>query len=265
MTRSVLPGGCFQPASRPGFSRTAFGATKLEPTAYARWFETELGRLVWSDERRALLPLLGPLHARSVLEVGAGDGRFAVELVQSAARVVGVDASLAMLQLAARRVRAAGATLPLCAGPVEALPFRSESFERVVEVTVLCFVPDPAAAVAEMARVVRPGGRLVLAELAKWSLWAAKRRIRGVMGDPLWRRAQFWTRRDLQRLLREAGLCPVEWRSAVFYPPSYGVAKLLRPAERALAGRVAVGAAFIAVAGERPSAGAAEAALPRGG
>jgi len=224
----------------------------FEPESYAGWFETELGSLVWQDEREALLSLIGPVAGRTVLDAGVGEARLALDLTRRGARVTGVDASPEMLRFAQRRSRLAGARLPLAAGRLETLPFRNSSFDLVVTITVLCFVPAPGGAVREMARVLRPGGRLVIAELGRWSLWAARRRVSGFLGNARWKQARFWSHADLGRLLRESGLRVKSRRSAVFYPPHPAAARLLRPLERALSRREAgLGAAFLAVAAEK--------------
>ncbi|WP_137128515.1 hypothetical protein [Roseomonas sp. HF4] len=57
-----------------------------------------------------------------------------------------------------------------------------------------------------MARVLRPGGRLVIGELGRWSLWAARDRIRGWLGSRLWRRSAFHSAADLRRAAEGAGL-----------------------------------------------------------
>jgi SAM-dependent methyltransferase len=75
--------------------------------------------------------------------------------------------------------------IQLTEGQIERLPFDKEIFGRVLAVTVLCFVCDTERAIAEMTRVLRPGGRLV--KLGYWSLWGAYRRIRGWFGNPIWR------------------------------------------------------------------------------
>ncbi|MHB1224689.1 MAG: class I SAM-dependent methyltransferase [Gemmatimonadaceae bacterium] len=223
----------------------------FEPERYASWFDTELGRLVWEDERAALLPLLGPVGGKAVLDGGIGDARLAVELVGAGARVTGVDAALPMLRLARRRSEHAAVALPLAAGDLEALPFRTESFDLVVAVTVLCVAAAPERAIRELARVLVPGGRLVIAELGRWSLWAAQRRLRGFLGHAQWRRTRFWTPASLERLVRVAGLEPVNRAAAVFYPPSAMAGRLLRPLESRLARRTTLGAAFVVVAAEK--------------
>ncbi len=138
--------------------------------SYASWFETPLGRRVWADERRELRRLLRPAAKRRGLDAGAGDGRLAVELAAQGARVTALDLSASMLGLARQRARRADAPLETVQGDIETLPFPPATFHQVVVVTVLCFVPDARKALMELARVLKPGGSLVVGELGRWSL-----------------------------------------------------------------------------------------------
>ena len=106
----------------------------------------------------------------------------AVALAQRGAAVTGVDANSRMLAGRARAL-ASGVTVDLLQGDMRTLPFADGSFDVVLATTVLCFVDDTPRAVEEMVRVLRPGGRLVIGELGRWSLWAAKRRVSGWLGS----------------------------------------------------------------------------------
>jgi arsenite methyltransferase len=100
-----------------------------------------------------------------VLEIGFGGGDL-IEWILAAteAEVVGVDVSEAMLKRARRRFRRAlgEGRLKLLAGSAGSLPLVDASFDKACSVNSLYFWPDPGAAIAEFARVLRPGGRLVL-------------------------------------------------------------------------------------------------------
>jgi hypothetical protein len=67
-------------------------------------------------------------------------------------------------------------------------------------------------------RVLRPGGRLIVAEFGRYSTWAISRRIRGLLGNPVWRRARFYSH-ELQGLSKLGGFEQSVVRRAVFYPP----------------------------------------------
>jgi demethylmenaquinone methyltransferase/2-methoxy-6-polyprenyl-1,4-benzoquinol methylase len=112
--------------------------------------------------RRATREALGLGPGQRVLDVGAGTGVSTVELATSGAYAVGLDLSIGMLQ-AGRRVRP---DVPLLAGDALRLPFADESFDAVTISFALRNVVDSAAALRELARVTRPGGRLVVCEFS---------------------------------------------------------------------------------------------------
>lgn len=111
----------------------------------------------------------------AVLEVGSGPGRLAVRLARSAPGldVTGLDLSPEMVELANRRAAEAG--LPgervrFEVGDVGALPHADGSFDAVVSTLSLHHWPDPALGLAEIHRVLRPGGEARIYDLAHW-LW----------------------------------------------------------------------------------------------
>jgi demethylmenaquinone methyltransferase / 2-methoxy-6-polyprenyl-1,4-benzoquinol methylase len=113
----------------------------------------------WRRATRAALQLkLG----QRVLDVGAGTGVSTLELGRSGAFAVGLDLSQGMLR-AGRRVRP---DVPLLAGDALRLPFGDETFDAVTISFALRNVVDVDGALTELARVVRPGGRLVVCEFS---------------------------------------------------------------------------------------------------
>jgi ubiquinone/menaquinone biosynthesis C-methylase UbiE len=151
-----------------------------------------------------------------------------------------------MLAAARAAAQSAAADIALAAGRVERMPFASASFDCATAVTVLCFMRDPGAVLRELARVLAPGGVLVIGELSRWSLWALRRRMRGWLGSRVWRRAHFTHAAELRRLLAQAGFTVESLEGAVFYPPSALLARCLEPAESRLRGLTTFGAAFVA-------------------
>jgi ubiquinone/menaquinone biosynthesis C-methylase UbiE len=225
-------------------------ADAVSAERYARWRATTLGRTTERLEREVVFDLAGPVVGKRVLDVGTGDGTYAIEAAARGGHVVGLDVSAANIAAARRRASERGVDVAFQRGRVECLPFADGAFDLVLAVTVLCFVEHPARAVAEMSRALAPGGRIVVGELARWTLWAALRRVRGWTTAPAWRRARFWSRRDLIRLLSTAGLEIQGVRGCVFYPPTGWAARLLSPLDRRLGRVSAPGAAFLAVAGK---------------
>ena len=113
-----------------------------------------------------------------LLEVGCGAGTDLAYLGRRFQQVVGVDLAEAGARLAAGAVdhwRLAGATL---AADGEALPFADGGFDLVYSFGVLHHTDDPARAIGEIRRVLRPGGRVVVGVYHRWSLFAAQVLVR---------------------------------------------------------------------------------------
>ena len=224
----------------------------LGPQAYRSWRGSELGRITETLEQGLILSLIGDPKNADLLDVGCGDGALAVALAERGASVVGLDASAAMIEASRDRASRHDSALSLCIGRAEELPFAEESFDLIVAVTILCFVAEAERTFQEMGRVLRPGGKLVIGELGKWSTWAAARRIRGWFGSSLWRQGYFRTPAELQRLARIGGLQPGAVRGAVYYPRSTLAARYLSPLDARLSRITPMGAAFLALSATKP-------------
>jgi len=232
---------------RPGPSRDAAG--QFGPDSYADWRETSLGEITETLERRLILRLAGNVGGRSVLDVGCGDGALTRVFAQNgAAYIVGCDIDPQMLARASAQARRDQAAIDYVIANAEHLPFRDESFDFVSIITVLAFVPHPDLAIREFARVLKPSGRLVIGDLAKWSLWAASRRIRGWLGSgPMWKAARFRTAGELRMLAEAAQLRVEKVSGAIYYPRSTLLARLTAPLDPRLGELTTLGAAFLAI------------------
>jgi malonyl-CoA O-methyltransferase len=135
---------------------------------------------------RLIAEHVAPLQGALVLDAGAGKGRFARALLdrQPGARFVAMDISLAML-------RCVSSDVAPCAATLTALPFADASFDSAYAVESLEHAVDIERAVAELCRVVRPGGRIVVID-KNADQW-------GRLETPDWER--WFTRKEMERLL----------------------------------------------------------------
>lgn len=99
-----------------------------------------------------------------VLEVGVGSGLNLPLYGSAVTRVVGLDPSLDLLRLASKRAADAIVPVLLLRASAENLPVADAVFDTIVMTWTLCSIPNPMAALTEMRRVLRPGGRLIFVE-----------------------------------------------------------------------------------------------------
>ncbi len=118
------------------------------------------------EQRRVVRRVLALRPGESVLDIGVGPGLLAVEMaaeVGAAGRVCGIDVSESMLAIARSRAEVpGGATVALGPGDANHVPYPDGTFDAVVSTQVFEYVGDVAGALAEVRRVLRPGGRILL-------------------------------------------------------------------------------------------------------
>ena len=164
---------------------------------YAAWRERRLWQECHQGERlRQLAEFCGPLAGRPVLDLGCGMGGLAVALRRAGARAVGLEPNREYGAICALRAARYGLTLPFVAAAGEALPFRDSAFEVVVCLDVLEHAESLGATLAEIARVLAPGGHAVVTATNRFAYRDPHYHLRGINWLP---------RRWAEALIRRRG------------------------------------------------------------
>ncbi len=171
--------------------------------------------------RAALLALL-PAEW-TVADLGCGTGALVAELAGAVRRVVGVDQSSEMLAAARERLAGLG-NVELHEGDLEALPLGDASCDAALMLLSLAYAPHPGAALGELARVLKPGGRAVIVDLLPHDSDDARRRLgQAGMG---------FAPASLRTLMQRAGLNGVHVTTLPPAPEARGPALFLATANR---------------------------------
>lgn len=171
------------------------------PEQYDQWFNTPIGQLVKRYESELVLDMLAPLPGEHILDVGCGTGIFTEDMFTTEAEIVGLDISLPMLQRAKRKLINRSFTAVI--GDIVDLPFSDETFNKVCSITALEFVKDGGRAAAELNRVTRKNGTVVVATLNSLSPWAKKREERAQTEKTIFDHAIFRSPEDLVSIIPE--------------------------------------------------------------
>lgn len=201
----------FEEEWRARFER--FARTHADEASISGWSETGLRRRI--ELFRSLVPAADPGPPLLALDLGCGAGTYVRMLAGLGYRSVGLDYSLPSLE---RAVAAdPGRTGRYLAGDAYHLPFRDASVDLLVSIGVFQALGQPERAVAEMARVLRPGGTLLIEALNSRSLVARARRIHARLRH-LPPRVLTHEPAVISRLLHRRGLAVVR-RIALALPP----------------------------------------------
>jgi len=161
--------------------------------AYDAWFEGE-GKLIFEIELAAIRRIL-PGLPHPWLEVGVGSGRFA----QALGTEMGIDPSPRLLEIAKSR------GIQVFQAKAEDRFFEDESFGAVFLIMTLCFVQSPPKVLGEANRILKPGGKVVIAMVPENSHWGKYYQGKKASGHAIYEHANFLGNRELSVLLSDAG------------------------------------------------------------
>jgi Methylase involved in ubiquinone/menaquinone biosynthesis len=186
-----------------------------------KWFAAIYDRMSASEEKKFLGAIRQELLqdvTGEVLEIGAGTGAN-FQHYRSGAHVVATEPDPYMLKRAQARANTAAATIEVRQAAGEELPFPDGSFDFVIDTLVLCSVSDPRKVLAEIKRVLKPGGELRLYEHVR-----SRNPVGALAQDVVqpvwsWLGAGCHPNRDTERFVREAGFEIVRAQNETHLPP----------------------------------------------
>jgi SAM-dependent methyltransferase len=177
----------------------------LHHRRYDEWFERH--RAAYLSELLAVRALL-PWEGRG-LEIGVGTGRFAGPLGVK----FGIDPAGEMLGYASAR------GVSVSRAVADALPFASGVFDYALVVTTICFVDDPKAALHEITRVLRPGGKVVIGLIDRESP-LGQDYVTHQAENVFYREATFYSAAEVEALLKDTGFSDLVWVQTLSSTPS---------------------------------------------
>ncbi|MDX1253402.1 MAG: class I SAM-dependent methyltransferase [Gammaproteobacteria bacterium] len=212
----------------------------MDAAEYDAWYDTPRGRWIGQIEYRLVAALLAPRPEEHILDVGCGTGWFTRRLAQmDRLRVKGVDIDTNALDFARQHDHLASYET----ADALHLPFDDGTFDRVMSVTALCFVPNWPHALSEIIRVSR--SRFVVGLLNRNSVLWMKKGRKG--GTGAYRGAHWHTPREILRALKTLPVTGVSLRTAVLMPSGSFAARCV---ESMVGDKTSFGS-FLVVAGDK--------------
>jgi len=186
---------------------------------YAEWSkqydsEAPINPLIALEEP-VVLELIGDVAGLDVLDAACGTGRYALKLAAAGARVSGLDECQDMLAVAQRKATDRRLSLDLRSGDLRGLPYADASFDLALCALALCHLADLRPPLAELARVLRPSGRLIISDFHPFCLLIGWRTCFDRPEARYWIENHLNLVQDYVGALQSAGLALTDLRESV--------------------------------------------------
>ncbi|OGO78609.1 MAG: ubiquinone biosynthesis methyltransferase UbiE [Clostridiales bacterium GWB2_37_7] len=199
--------------------------------SYDSWYLTKMGSFVDQVETELAFGMFDSYPGMKVLDVGCGTGNFSIKLAQQGCKVIGIDISDEMLDIARTKAEKQKLDIEFCNMDVYNLQFETGCFDAVFSMAAFEFIVKPQAALDEMMRVTKKGGQIFVGTISRDSKWGELYLSEPIRSSSVFKYACFKTLEDLRQLSSEklinSGQC-------LFIPPDIDEDKISIETEQLL-------------------------------
>lgn len=211
---------------------------------YDEWYKTKVGGYVDKTEKKLVFSMIKTKHGNA-LDLGCGTGNYTLELYKRGFQVVGVDISRRMLKIAQKKLPNA----KFIKANAYSLPFEDNTFDLVLSVTMLEFIHEPEKVLSEVYRVLKPGGEAVIGTMNGKSMWFIFKRMKSLFVETAYRYARFYTPKELENLMKNAGFKETESRGIIYLPSFFPFVNISERLDEKFSDKLKNLGAFIVVRG----------------
>lgn len=165
---------------------------------YDEWFKTKMGAFADKVETELAFSLFKPNPGMRILDVGCGTGNFSIKLAEMGCKVIGIDISQKMLDQAKAKTKDKGLDIEFQKMDVYHLDFPVEEFDGVFSMAAFEFIQKPKQAYAEMYRVLKKGGHLLIGTINLDSKWGEFYLSKAMQENTVFKYADFKTLDDMK-------------------------------------------------------------------
>lgn len=188
-----------------------------EASHYDKWYETKMGSYVDKVETDCALNLFKVKKGMKILDIGCGTGNFSIKLAKMGCKVVGIDISEEMLNIAEEKAKKEDLDIEFYNMDVYDLKFEKETFDGVFSMAAFEFIKKPEPALEEIFRVVKKDGHVLIGTINKDSKWGELYLSKEFQENTVFKYADFKTIEDISSW-KEDKLIDID--TCLFIPPN---------------------------------------------
>jgi ubiquinone/menaquinone biosynthesis C-methylase UbiE len=167
-------------------------------TSYDAWYTEKMGMFVDKVETELAFHMIKMEEGMKILDVGCGTGNFSVKLAKMGCRVTGIDVSDEMLSIARNKAKDQNLNIDFQKMDVYDLKFDDNEYDAVISMAAFEFILEPKKALAELFRVVKLNGQVLVGTISGDSAWGELYQSEQVRNSTVFKYADFKTLEDMK-------------------------------------------------------------------